>query len=77
MLDTQIQYNRDMQGYGNMTDVEKKLNREDLIAYKHFDNNQYAMIPGVNTVKRHMDSNIYQSKASRSVDMEEKQRRMA
>ena len=25
-------------GYGNMTNVEKKLNRADLLAYKSFDN---------------------------------------
>lgn len=35
-----------------MTDVEKKLNREDLHAYKNYDNNQYALIPGVNNIKR-------------------------
>ena len=39
LLNTQLQYNKEMQGYGNMTDVEKKLNREDLIAYKHYDTN--------------------------------------
>jgi len=47
-----MQYNKELQGYGNMTDVEKKLNREDLIAYKNYDNNQYALIPGINNVKR-------------------------
>jgi hypothetical protein len=35
-----------MHGYGNMTSVEKRMNKDDLIAYKNFDNNQYAMIPG-------------------------------
>jgi hypothetical protein len=37
-----------------MTNVEKALNREDLIAYKKFDNNQYAMIPGVNNNRQYM-----------------------
>ena len=35
-----------------MTDVEKKLNKEDLYAYKNFDNNQYSLIPGVSSVKK-------------------------
>ena len=34
-----MQYNKEMQGYGDMTDVEKKLNRIDLVAYKNYDNN--------------------------------------
>lgn len=32
--------------FGNMTSVEKKLNRNDLLAYKNYDNTQYAIIPG-------------------------------
>jgi hypothetical protein len=39
ILNTQLLYNKELQGYGNMTDVEKKINREDLIAYKNYDNN--------------------------------------
>lgn len=39
ILDQQRQFNQELQGYGNMTNVEKAMNREDLIAYKHFDNN--------------------------------------
>ena len=50
-----MQYNREMQGYGNMTDVEKKMNREDLYAYKNYDTNQYSMIPGISTVKKISD----------------------
>lgn len=34
-----------------MTNVEKKLNKEDLIAYKNYDCNQYSLIPGVSNVK--------------------------
>ena len=44
-----------MQGYGNMTDVEKKMNKEDLLAYKNFDNNQYSLIPGVSSIKKVSD----------------------
>ncbi len=30
-----------------MTNVEKELNKDDLVAWKKYDNNQYSMIPGV------------------------------
>ncbi len=30
-----------------MTFVEKHMNKEDLIAYKNYDNHQYSLIPGV------------------------------
>ena len=33
-----------------MTSVEKRINKDDLIAYKNFDNKQYAMIPGYNGI---------------------------
>ena len=75
LLNTQLQYNKDMQGYGNMTNIEKKMNREDLIAYKNYDNTQYALIPGVNNQKNFMDSNIYQPK-TKTIDMDEKHKRL-
>lgn len=31
------------------------MNREDLIAWKHYDNNQYSMIPGVTSQKKIAD----------------------
>lgn len=37
--------------HGNMTNEEKKLNKDDIIAYKNFDNNQYSLIPGVSKNK--------------------------
>ena len=40
---------------GNMTNVEKDMNRQDLIAYKKFDSNQYALSPGRNHVKGNSD----------------------
>lgn len=49
LLDTQTQCNKELQGYGNMTDVEKKMNRMDLNAYKNFDQQQYSMVPGINS----------------------------
>ena len=39
MLDSQIKItNQMMSGFGNMTNVEKKMNRADLLAYKEYDN---------------------------------------
>ena len=38
-----------------MTGVEKELNRDDLVAYKKFDNNQYSMIPGHTNQKKFAD----------------------
>ena len=39
ILDSQVNFNKQlMQGYGNMTSVEKRMNRDDLIAYKIYDN---------------------------------------
>ena len=32
---------------GNMTQVEKRMNKEDLKAYKQFDNTNYALMPGI------------------------------
>ena len=33
MLDNQIQFNKGLRMYGNMTKEEKQLNKEDLLAY--------------------------------------------
>jgi hypothetical protein len=49
LLDTQIQYAKELQGYGNMTELEKKMNRVELQAYKHYDKNVYSLVPGVNS----------------------------
>ena len=38
-----------------MTSVERKLNKDDLLAYKHFDGNQYAIVPGVNSNVKFLD----------------------
>ena len=34
-----------------MTAAEKQMNRDDLHAWKKYDNNQYAMIPGFTSQK--------------------------
>jgi len=36
---------------GTMTEVEKRINKEDLKAYKEYDNNQYSLIPGIQNQK--------------------------
>lgn len=37
--------------YGNMSEMEKKLNKADMQAYKNYDNNQYSLIPGLSHKK--------------------------
>lgn len=46
-LENQIKSRQALKAYGNMTNVEKELNKDDLVAWKKYDNNQYSMIPGV------------------------------
>ena len=38
-LAAQVQNKKFLNSIGNMTNVEKELNRQDLLAYKKFDNN--------------------------------------
>ena len=45
-LDNQMKQRKAFQMYGNMSKQEKSMNKNDLIAYKNYDNNQYALIPG-------------------------------
>ena len=51
-LDRQLQNKQVMRGYGNMTNVEKEMNKDDLNAWKKYDDNQYSMIPGITAAKR-------------------------
>jgi hypothetical protein len=52
LLNTQIQYQKELRGYGNMTELEKKMNRVDLAAYKNYDNKMYSLVPGINSELR-------------------------
>ena len=36
-----------------MTEFEKKMNRVDLLAYKHYDKNIYSIVPGLNSEFSH------------------------
>ena len=56
--------------YGNMSKQEKQLNKEDLIAYKRFDNKNYAMIPGISNQKNVLDQSL--KKSPKVVGKEEK-----
>lgn len=44
-----------MRMHGNMTNVEKQLNKDDLLAWKNYDNKQYSMIPGISNQKVVLD----------------------
>lgn len=57
MLDLQLQQKQNLQLYGNMTKVEKEINKDELNAYKVFDNKQYALVPGLAHAK-HLSSPI-------------------
>lgn len=48
MLNSQVQYNNSLKSYGNMTHMEKQMNKEDLKAFKRYDKTQYGLIPGIN-----------------------------
>lgn len=74
MLQSQVQYNNGLKNFGNMTKVEKMMNRDDLKAYKKFDNNQYSMIPGINTVKKYPKG--HNEKSSKVHSYDEDQRRL-
>ena len=41
-----------MNMYGNMTSVEKAMNRAELQSYKNNDTKQYSLVPGVNHNKQ-------------------------
>ena len=50
-LDAQINVKKQMRGYGNMTGVEKEMNKDELHAYKKYDNSQYTLVPGISNQK--------------------------
>ena len=56
-----------------MTQFEKAMNKEDLLAYKAYDNTQYSLIPGISNKKGFMDPTVHKQKA---VPLEEQQKRL-
>ena len=51
MLDNQISVRNSLKVYGNMTNVEKQLNKDDLEAYKNYKHTYNSLIPGLNNNK--------------------------
>lgn len=51
MLDNQINVRNQLKLYGNMSNVEKQMNKDDLVAYKNFKPQYNALIPGLNNMK--------------------------
>ena len=41
-----------------MTQIEKAMNKDDLKAWKNYDNTQYSLIPGVNSIKKFMQNKL-------------------
>jgi hypothetical protein len=52
-LDLQRQNKQAFQMFGNMTQHEKRINKEELKAYKEYDNIQYGLVPGINHEKKY------------------------
>ena len=48
-LDAQIAQSRQLQQYGKMSHIEKRMNRADLHAFKTYDTNEYSVVPGLNS----------------------------
>ena len=74
MLNSQIQYKNGIKSFGNMTQVEKQMNKDDLKAYKVYNNNQHALIPGINNEKRFLKRD--ELKPKQNTSYEENQRRL-
>jgi hypothetical protein len=66
MLDQQLEVKDGFKMEGNMSSVEKALNKNDLRAYKNFDNRQFSLVPGLQHSK-HVNANS-SNVASRSLD---------
>ena len=47
ILNSQVNFNKEAtSNYGNMTSVEKRMNKNDLLAFKNYEKQQYALVPG-------------------------------
>lgn len=61
-LNDQIRTSKQRRLYGNMTGVEKSLNKDDLVAWKNYDHNTYALIPGLNSTKKPIPQKLLEDK---------------
>ena len=66
MLDQQMEVKDGFKMYGNMSSVEKALNKNDLRAYKNFDSRQFSLVPGIQHSKHVMAQST--EPTSRSMD---------
>ena len=58
MLDNQLRVTKQRRLYGNMTGVEKSINKNDLSAFKNYDHNTYALIPGLNSSTKPVSNKV-------------------
>lgn len=61
-LDNQLKISKQRKLYGNMTGVEKSFNKDDLVAWKHHNQNTFALIPGLNSSKKPIPDKILEDK---------------
>ena len=61
MLDRQMEVQNQFKMYGNMSSIEKALNKSDLQAYKNYDNKQYSLVPGIQHAKHIQMADISKS----------------
>ena len=47
ILDQQMAIKDHFKMYGNMTSVEKAMNKQDLTSYKNYDTRQHSLVPGL------------------------------
>jgi hypothetical protein len=62
MLDNQKNTRKAMNMYGNMTGIEKQLNKNDLSAFKNYDAKTYALIPGMNSISHSPGKKVMEDK---------------
>lgn len=67
-LDNQKRTKDYMKMYGNMTGIEKQMNKNDLAAFKNYDNKTYALIPGLNSSSAAPSKKILEEKFSKKRD---------
>jgi hypothetical protein len=74
MLDNQKKTKDYMKMYGNMTGIEKQMNKNDLSAFKNYETKTYALIPGLNSTSMAPSKKViedkFQKKRERSYDEE-------
>lgn len=71
MLDSQSRIKHNMNMYGNMTGVEKQINKNDLSAFKNYDNKTYALIPGMNSKYQSPSKKVLADKMNRTAHQDQ------